>query len=77
MPASGRVQPRTSRALNLSTRDMWKMPLILFMMALAIFFVHRALEGPVVETGLGAAMEIFDPALAPLAPPLMYADIRG
>jgi hypothetical protein len=56
---------------------MWKMALILFMTALAIFFAHRALEAPVVETGFGAAMEILAPVPAPLAPPLMYAGIRG
>jgi len=39
---------------------MWKMALILVMTALAIFFAHRALEAPVIETGFGAAMEILD-----------------
>lgn len=56
---------------------MWKMALILVLTALAIFLAHRALEVPVVEIRLGAAMEIFTLAPAPLAPPLMYAGVRG
>jgi hypothetical protein len=62
----------------LEVRAMWKMALILLLTALAIFLVQRALEAPMVETGLGAAVEIFSSgAPAPLNPPLMYAGIRG
>ena len=56
---------------------MWKMALILVLTVLAMFFAHRALKTPVVQTGLGAAMEMFSGAPAPVAPPLMYAGIRG
>ncbi len=55
---------------------MWKMALILLLTALAMFFMGRALEAPAVETRLGAAIEQLT-APAPLAPPLMYAGIRG
>lgn len=55
---------------------MWKLALILILTALAMFFMGRALEAPVVEARLGAAIELFT-APAPLAPPLMYAGIRG
>ena len=55
---------------------MWKMALILLLTALAMLFIGRALEAPIVETRLGAATEQFT-APAPLAPPLMYAGIRG
>jgi hypothetical protein len=55
---------------------MWKMALILVLTALAMFFMRRALEAPVIETRLGAAIEQLM-APAPLAPPLMYAGIRG
>jgi hypothetical protein len=55
---------------------MWKLALILILTALAMFFMGRALEAPVVETRLGAAIELFT-ATALLAPPLMYAGIRG
>jgi hypothetical protein len=55
---------------------MWKMALILVLTALAMFFMGRALEAPIVETRLGAAIELLT-APAPLAPPLMYAGIRG
>jgi hypothetical protein len=55
---------------------MWKMALIMVLTALAMFFMGRALEAPVVETRLGAAIEQFM-APAPLAPPLMYAGVRG
>jgi hypothetical protein len=72
LPARRRVE-----GVLWEVRRMWKMALILVMTALAIVFAHRALEAPVVETGFGAAMEILNPALAPLAPPLMYAGIRG
>ena len=56
---------------------MWRMALILLLTALAMFFASRAFEAPAVETGFGAAAEIFSFAPAPLAPPLMYAGIRG
>jgi hypothetical protein len=58
-------------------RAMWKMALILLLTALAIFFASRAFEAPAIETQIGAAIEIFTAAPAPLAPPLMYAGIRG
>jgi hypothetical protein len=56
---------------------MWKMALILVLTALAMFFMGRALEAPVVETKLGAAIELLNGAPAPLEPPLMYAGVRG
>ena len=56
---------------------MWKMALILILTALAMFFMRRALEAPVVGIGLGATMKVFSGAPAPVAPPLMYAGIRG
>jgi hypothetical protein len=55
---------------------MWKVVLILVLTALAMFFMRRALEAPAIETRVGAAVERFF-APAPLAPPLMYAGIRG
>ena len=55
---------------------MWKMALILVLTALAMFFMGRALEAPIIETRLGAAIEL-SAAPAPLAPPLMYVGIRG
>jgi hypothetical protein len=53
------------------------MALILVLTALAMFFIGRALEAPVVQTKLGAAIELVNGAPTPLAPPLMYAGIRG
>jgi hypothetical protein len=55
---------------------MWKLALILILTALAMVFMGRALDAPVVETRLGAAVE-FLTAPAPLSPPLMYAGVRG
>jgi hypothetical protein len=55
---------------------MWKMALILVLTALAMFFLGRALEAPVSDTRLGAAIEQLM-APAPLSPPLMYAGVRG
>jgi hypothetical protein len=55
---------------------MWKIALVLILTALAMVFIGRALEAPKIETRLGAAIEQLM-APAPLAPPLMYAGIRG
>lgn len=55
---------------------MWKMALILMLTALAMFFLARALEAPVAQTRIGAAIELLT-APAPLAPKLMYAGVRG
>ena len=55
---------------------MCKMALILVLTALAMFFMGRALEAPIVETRLGAAIgQLMAPA--PLNPPLRYAGVRG
>ena len=56
---------------------MWKVALILVLTALAMFFMGRALEAPVSDTRLGAAIELLNGAPAPLAPQLMYAGVRG
>jgi hypothetical protein len=56
---------------------MWKIVLVLLLTALAILVARLVYDAPVVQTRVGAAMEIFGGAPAPLAPPLMYAGIRG
>jgi hypothetical protein len=56
---------------------MWKTLLVLLTTALAIVFAWRALEPPIAEIRIGAALDLFSGAPAPLTPPLMYAGIRG
>ena len=56
---------------------MWKVALILVLTALAMMFLGRALEAPISETRLGAAIQLLTGAPAPLAPQLMYAGVRG
>jgi hypothetical protein len=54
---------------------MWKIVVVLLLTALAILGARLAYEAPMVQTRVGQLMETTAPA--PLAPPLMYAGIRG
>jgi hypothetical protein len=56
-------------------REMWKIVLVLFMTALAILLARLAYDAPMVQTRVGQL--IGNAAPAPLAPPLMYAGVRG
>ena len=54
---------------------MWKMVVVLLLVALAILLARLAYEAPAIHTRVGAAIETQAPAL--LTPPLMYAGVRG
>jgi hypothetical protein len=54
---------------------MWKIVLVLLIAALAVLAAQLAYDAPVIQTRVGEALGITAPA--PLAPPLMYAGIRG
>jgi hypothetical protein len=57
---------------------MWKIVVVLLLTALAILMARLVYEAPVIQTRVGMlAAEMLAPAPAPLAPPLMYAGIRG
>jgi hypothetical protein len=57
---------------------MWKIVVVLLLTALAILLARLVYEAPVIQTRVGMlAAELLDPSPAPLAPPLMYAGIRG
>jgi hypothetical protein len=55
---------------------MWKIALVLALTALAILGARLAYDAPMVGARVGAAIDQLA-APAPLAPPLMYAGIRG
>jgi hypothetical protein len=54
---------------------MWKIVVVLFLTALAILLARLAYEAPMVQTRVGQLIGSAGPV--PLAPPLMYAGIRG
>jgi len=54
---------------------MWKIVMVLLLTALAILLARLAYEAPMVQSRVGQAIGTAAPA--PLAPPLMYAGIRG
>jgi hypothetical protein len=54
---------------------MWKIVMVLLLTALAILGARLAYDAPMVQTRVGQAIGTAAPA--PLAPPLMYAGIRG
>jgi len=54
---------------------MWKIVVVLLLTALAILLARLAYEAPIVQTRVGQLIGTAAPA--PLAPPLMYAGIRG
>jgi hypothetical protein len=57
---------------------MWKIVVVLLLTALAILLGRLSYDAPVIQTRVGAlASELQGGALAPLAPPLMYAGVRG
>jgi len=57
---------------------MWKIVVVLLLTALAILLARLVYEAPVIQTRVGMlAAALLAPAPAPLAPPLMYAGIRG
>jgi intracellular septation protein A len=54
---------------------MWKIAVVLLLTALAILMARLAYDAPMVQTRVGQLISA--PAQTPLAPPLMYAGIRG
>jgi hypothetical protein len=54
---------------------MWKIVMVLLLTALGILGARLAYDAPMVQTRVGQAIGTAAPA--PLAPPLMYAGIRG
>jgi hypothetical protein len=54
---------------------MWKIAVVLLLTALAILLTRFAYDAPMVQTRVGQL--IGSAAPAPLAPPLMYAGVRG
>ena len=54
---------------------MWKIVVVLLLTALAILLARLAYDAPVIQTRVGEVLGTAAPA--PLAPPLMYAGIRG
>ena len=54
---------------------MWKIVVVLLLAALAILMARLAYDAPVIQTRVGALIGTMAPA--PVAPPLMYAGIRG
>lgn len=57
---------------------MWKIVLVLLLTALAILLARLAYDAPVIQTRVGELVsEMRAPSPQPLAPPLMYAGVRG
>ncbi len=57
---------------------MWKMALILVLTALAILGARLAYDPAAIHTRVGALVsDMRNEASGPLAPPLMYAGVRG
>ena len=57
---------------------MWKIVLVLLLTPLAILLARLAYDAPVIQTRVGALVsEMRADAPQPLAPPLMYAGVRG
>ena len=54
---------------------MWKIVLILVIVALAVLMARLAYDAPVIQTRVGELIGFSTPA--PIAPPLMYAGVRG
>ena len=54
---------------------MWKIVVVLLLTALAILLARLAYDAPVIQTRVGEVLGTA--ASAPLAPPLMYAGVRG
>jgi intracellular septation protein A len=54
---------------------MWKIVMVLLIAALALLMARLVYDAPVVQTRVGEAIGITAPA--PVAPPLMYAGVRG
>ena len=54
---------------------MSKIVMVLLIAALAILMARLVYDAPVVQTRVGEAIGITAPA--PVAPPLMYAGVRG
>ncbi len=54
---------------------MWKIAVVLLLTALAILMARLAYEAPAIQTRVGALISA--PMPAPMAPPLMYAGVRG
>jgi hypothetical protein len=57
---------------------MWKIVLVLLLTALAILLARLAYDAPVIQTRVGELVSgMRADAPQPLAPPLMYAGVRG
>ena len=57
---------------------MWKIVVVLLLTALAILLARLAYEAPTVQTRVGELVsEMRADGPVPLAPPLMYAGVRG
>jgi hypothetical protein len=57
---------------------MWKIVLVLLLTALAILLARLAYDAPVIQTRVGELVsQMRADAPQPLAPPLMYAGVRG
>jgi hypothetical protein len=57
---------------------MWKIVVVLLLTALAILLGRLSYDAPVIQTRVGAlASDLQGGVPAPLAPPLMYAGVRG
>ena len=54
---------------------MWKIVVVLLLAALAVLMARLAYDAPVIQTRVGELIGFSAPA--PIAPPLMYAGIRG
>ncbi|HKQ54810.1 MAG TPA: hypothetical protein VJT12_02860 [Methyloceanibacter sp.] len=54
---------------------MWKIVMVLLIVALALLMARLVYDAPVVQTRVGEAIGITAPA--PAMPPLMYAGVRG
>ena len=54
---------------------MWKIVVVLLLVALAILMARLTYEAPVIQTRVGEIIGISAPATA--MPPLMYAGVRG
>jgi hypothetical protein len=54
---------------------MWKIAVVLLLTALAILGARLAYQSPAIQTRIGLLTGTVSPA--PLAPPLMYAGVRG
>jgi len=57
---------------------MWKIAVVLLLTALAILGARLAYQGPAIQTRVGMLVSLMRAeAPVPLAPPLMYAGVRG